>query len=82
MAEQNLGGHVAYMTKLFEEGSLFAGGALTDNNGGLAVVRAAGDEDARAILAADPAISLGVFAADVREWLPRFHSDQPLVRAD
>jgi hypothetical protein len=31
------------------------------------------------MLAADPAIENGVFVAELRQWLPRFHSDAPLV---
>ncbi len=35
--------------------------------------------EAQAMLAADPAIVNGVFAADIRHWVPRFHSPAPLV---
>jgi uncharacterized protein YciI len=81
MAEQNLRPHGAYMAGLLRDGRLFAGGGYADGDGGLAVVRAADLTEARAMLAADPAIRSGVFVADLRPWRPRFFNDRPLVEA-
>lgn len=78
MREQGLGPHAAYMQQLQDEGRLFAGGGYVDADGGMAIVSAASMEDARAILAADPAITSGIFVAELRQWLPRFRSEQPL----
>ena len=47
----------------------------------MAIVRAASMAEAKALLAADPAIQSGVFVAEIREWRPRFHSDSPIVEA-
>ena len=79
MHRQDLREHAAYHDRLVREGRGFAGGGYVGMEGGLAIVRAADRAEAEAILAADPAILNGVFAADLREWRPRFHSDVPLV---
>ena len=79
MREQDLRAHAAYHARLLSEGRAFAGGGYVGEDGGLAIVRAAGLDEARAILAADPAIQNGVFVAEIRQWAPRFHNDRPLV---
>ncbi len=79
MRQQDLRDHAAYHGRLLREGRSFAGGGYVGENGGLAIVRAAGLEEARAMLAADPAIRNGVFVAELRQWAPRFHNDGPLV---
>jgi uncharacterized protein YciI len=45
----------------------------------MAIIRAADRAEAEAVLAADPAIVNGVFAADIRHWQPRFDSGRPLT---
>ncbi|HET6970242.1 MAG TPA: YciI family protein [Phenylobacterium sp.] len=77
-AAQDLRAHGAYMMRLFNEGRLLAGGPLTDADGGLAIVRAATPDDAKAIFAVDPAIVNGVMTGDVHAWKPFFLSDKPL----
>lgn len=79
MREQDLRAHAAYHAGLLAEGRGFAGGGYVGEEGGLAIVRAADMAEARAILAADPAIINGVFVAELRQWAPRFHNDRPLV---
>lgn len=81
MREQDLRAHGAYHAQLLREGRSFAGGGYVGEEGGLAIVRAADLAEARAMLAADPAIRSGVFAAELRQWAPRFHNAQPLVEA-
>ncbi|WP_417462083.1 YciI family protein [Kordiimonas sp.] len=72
MAEQNLRPHGLYIKQLRDTGVLVAGGPLIENDGGLAVFRVASLEDARAILASDPAINSGIFEADVQSWMIAF----------
>lgn len=79
MIEQDLRPHGAYMRRLFDEGRLFAGGGFVGEDGGMAVVRADDLAGAQALLAADPAITSGVFTAEIRQWRPRFHGAGPLV---
>jgi uncharacterized protein YciI len=79
MREQDLRAHAAYHARLLAEGRSFAGGGYVGQDGGLAIVRAVDMAEARAILAADPAIQNGVFVAELRQWAPRFHNDRPLV---
>jgi len=78
MRQQGLGPHAAYMQRLQDEGRLFAGGGYTSDDGGMAIVTAADMDEARAILAADPAIVSGIFVAELRHWVPRFRVDEPL----
>ena len=79
MRQQNLREHGAYHARLVREGRSVAGGGYVGEDGGMAIVRAADLAEARAMLAADPAIVSGVFVAELRQWQPRFHSDRPLV---
>jgi uncharacterized protein YciI len=79
MREQDLRAHAAYHARLLAEGRGFAGGGYVGEDGGMAIVRAADMAEARAMLAADPAIVNGVFVAELRQWVPRFHNGQPLV---
>jgi uncharacterized protein len=79
MHQQDLRDHVVYQARLLRERRSVAAGPYAGENGGLAIVRAASLEEARAMLAADPAIVNGVFVAELRQWTPAFHNDGPLV---
>ena len=79
MAQQDLRAHGAYHAALVRDGRSVAGGGFVGLDGGMAIVRAADLAEAQAMLAADPAIVNGVFAADIRHWRPRFDSGQPLA---
>jgi len=79
MREQDLRAHGSYYAGLLRDGRAFAGGGYVGEDGGMAILRAADIEEARAILAADPAILNGVFVAALRQWAPRFHSSSPLM---
>lgn len=81
MRQQHLREHAAYHDRLVRDGRGFAGGGYVGMDGGMAIVRAADRAEAEGILAADPAIQNGVFAAELRQWQPRFHTAQPLVEA-
>jgi uncharacterized protein YciI len=80
MRAQGLGPHAAYMQQLQNDGRLFAGGGYVSDDGGMAIVTAANIDEARAILSADPAITSGIFVAELREWRVRFRTDAPLPR--
>ena len=80
MSVQGLGPHGMYMTKLFKEGVVFAGGPTTDpEGGGLAIVKAKDAAEAKALLAADPAIKAGIMTAEVRNWRPLFATKDSLL---
>lgn len=78
LREQGLGPHAAYIQQLLNEGRLFAGGGYASDDGGMAIVMAADLDEARAMLAADPAITSGIFIAELRHWRPRFRTETPL----
>jgi uncharacterized protein YciI len=71
MARQDMRPHGAYIAKLDSEGRVVAAGGFPDN-GGMAIVRAATLDEARGLLAADPAVVSGLFLADLQPWRPRF----------
>lgn len=79
MVKQDLRPHAAYYARLESEGRVVAAGGWVGVDGGMALVRAGDIEEARRILAADPAITSRVFEADLREWKPRFGADPMLL---
>jgi uncharacterized protein YciI len=78
MKQQGLGPHGTYMQSLLDAGRLFAAGGFVDADGGMAIIYAATIDEARTMLAADPAISSGIFTAEIRHWRPRFRASGPL----
>jgi uncharacterized protein YciI len=64
--QKHFGDHSANLRKLRQEGRILLGGRFGDV--GLILLRATGDEEARALLAVDPSIAAGVFVADVQPW--------------
>lgn len=78
MAQQDLRAHGGYIARLAAEGRVVAGGGWVGVDGGMAVLRCADAEEAARLLA-DPAITSGVFQADLRRWSPRFGVDADLV---
>jgi uncharacterized protein YciI len=69
--QQPLAHHGVYVRQLAKDGTLIAGGPFGGGvEGGLALMRAPDAAAARAILAADPAITEGVMVGEVRAWTP------------
>lgn len=68
IAEQPLKDHGRYILSLYVKGSLKSGGPFSDNAGGAATFEAADDDEAKAVVAADPAVISGVFVAEVHPW--------------
>jgi uncharacterized protein YciI len=68
------------MKRLLDTGRLFAGGGFADEDGGMAIVMAANIEEALGLLAADPAVTSGIFVGEVEHWRPRFRADRALPR--
>lgn len=68
LAEQPLKEHGRYMLSLYKQGTLKFAGGFSDNAGGAAAFEAASDEEARAVVAADPAVASQVFLADLHPW--------------
>lgn len=79
MAQQDMRPHATYIAKLSAEGRVVAAGGWSGLDGGMAVLRAADEDEAARLLAADPAITSGLFLADLRRWAPRFGVDTDLV---
>jgi uncharacterized protein YciI len=68
LAEQPLKEHGRYMLSLYKQGTLKFAGGFSDNAGGAAAFEAASDDEARAIVAADPAVMSQVFLAEFHPW--------------
>jgi uncharacterized protein len=68
ITEQPLKDHGRYILSLYVNGSLRFAGPFTDNAGGAAAFEAADDEEAKAVVAADPAVTSGVFVAELHPW--------------
>lgn len=79
MMEQNLRPHGAYIAGLAKAGQVLGGGGFVGVDGGMAIVRATDAAEAARLLAADPAITAGVFEADLRQWRPSFGADADLA---
>lgn len=74
MEEQGLRNHGLYIRSLRDAGTLIAGGKLGETRG-LAVFKTASLEDAEALLAADPAITGGIFVAELVPWTIAFANE-------
>src|SRR5678815_1949428 len=68
LSEQPLKDHGRYILSLYVKGSLKSAGPFLDNAGGAAAFEAANDDEAKAVVAADPAVVSGVFVAEVHPW--------------
>jgi uncharacterized protein YciI len=67
-----IGGHIGFMQDITDRGLMVLGGPYTDADAsgivGMAIVSAAGLEQAEAIAAEDPSIAAGMIEARVRPW--------------
>ena len=68
LAEQPLGGHGKYLLGLYVKGVLKFAGPFLDNSGGAVVFEAANESEAKAVIAADPAVESHVFVGDLHPW--------------
>ena len=80
MNRQALGPHAAYWTRLAREGRAIGAGPYLDVDGGIAMITAASMDEARTIVAADPAVTTGVFVGEVHAWSPRIRGAGELPR--
>lgn len=60
--------HIAYLTRLREEGKVSGNGRLLDGPGGLVIYRAASLDEAKALAATDPFVAHGVRECELYEW--------------
>ena len=68
LSQQPLREHGIYILSLHVKGALKEAGPFGDDTGGAAVFEAADETEARAIVAADPAVTSGIFLADLHPW--------------
>lgn len=60
--------HLAYLSRLHAAGHVAWAGPFADRSGGLVIYRAASDDEANAMAAADPAVSSGARTVIVKGW--------------
>ena len=70
--------HVAFMKALFGAGHSLAAGPITNAHGGFILLHVRDIEEAKGLLADDPAVLAGTFAPEVYAWAPIVKSDKPL----
>jgi uncharacterized protein len=80
MAEQGLREHFLYVRDLHARGVIRLAGPR-GAEGGLIVLRAGDQAEADRILAADPAVTAGLFIGEAMSFTPRFTSDKPFAAA-
>ena len=69
--DQPLQEHWDYMERLKKQGIVLLYGPFMDNMGGETVLRTRTDEEALAIVQADPAIQRGVYVYEIHPWYVR-----------
>jgi len=70
--------HYQYMKRMYERGVILDAGPTLDEPGGVVILRAESLDAARAIMAADPSVTLKMFVGEVHAWSPTFHSADAL----
>ena len=68
VSEQPLKEHGKYMLDLYRRGKMKFAGPFTDDTGGAAVIEAADQAEAEAILSKDPGVTSGVMKYMLRPW--------------
>jgi len=66
--ERIIGIHFQYLKRLLAEGKLLIAGPCEDASMGLAVIECENQDEARSILAADPAIEGKVFTGEIKPY--------------
>ena len=66
--EQPLKEHGNYMLSLYIKGSMKLAGPFTDDAGGAVLLAVADELEAKAIVAADPAVKSGIFVYEMHPW--------------
>jgi uncharacterized protein len=86
ISEQPLKEHGRYMLSLYKKGTLKFAGPFGDNSGGAMAFEAADDDDAKAVIGADPAVASQVFVAELHPWnlmnWEKFLNKAALIPAD
>jgi len=68
VTEQPLKEHGKYMLSLYKNGVLKFAGPFTDNAGGAVAFEAENEDEAKAVVAADPAVTSKVFLSELHPW--------------
>ena len=63
-----IGAHFEYLKKLLAEGKLILAGPCEDASMGIAVFETKDEEEARGIVAHDPAVTGGVFTCEMKPY--------------
>ena len=69
-----VGEHFHYLKRRFQEGSLVLAGPCVDAAFGLVIFHAADEEEARGVMARDPAVVAGVMTAELHAFRIALHA--------
>ena len=68
VTQQPLGEHGKYLLGLYAKGTLKFAGPFLDDTGGAVVLEASDEAEAKALVAADPAVMANVFQSEIHPW--------------
>jgi len=60
--------HGKYMLDLYARGAMKLAGPFEDNTGAAIMIEATDEAEAKALVAGDPAVKDGIFAAEIHPW--------------
>ncbi|MCW5983337.1 MAG: nuclear transport factor 2 family protein [Bryobacteraceae bacterium] len=77
----DMAAHAAYVERLFHDGVVVLAGPLRDDQGGFMVIQAEDPAQAAAVIAADPAVTAGLFIGEANPWRPVYDATRSLGRS-
>jgi uncharacterized protein YciI len=72
--QPQVGVHVAFLRSMLADGRLALGGPFLDDSGGMAIVRAASLDEARAWAESDESVRGGLLCVEVKPWMAAMDS--------
>jgi uncharacterized protein YciI len=70
VGQQPLKEHFRFLVGLYKKGILRFAGPFTDDSGGAAALLVPSEEEAKALVASDPAVAAGVMLPELHPWRP------------
>jgi hypothetical protein len=68
--EQPLDDHVDFIHSLYEQGKVAMAGPFADGAGGMTILMAESQGEARALIDQDPDVIRGILRPEIRQWSP------------
>jgi len=68
--EQPLDDHLIHLHSLYRQGHVLMGGPLSDGSGGLTIIQAQDEDEARRLIDSDPDVKAGILTPALQRWSP------------